>query len=429
MKKFRISIGPGEVAGYFSNLKIGFDALGMSCEHFVLSPNEFKYGKANYFFKSIFEITPNWYRSQYLLIKLFGYFTQVVIRMIIFIYALIRYDLFIFSGAGSFFMFYELPILKLLKKKIIVVFLGSDARPPIFNGRHLDISNIYSTPKALQSESIKKIKMIRRVEKYADLIINHTATAQFFTRSFIRHIAVGMPLNINLVDKINPRINSANIRILHAPSRPFSKGTLVVQKIIDELRKEGYEIEFIELQGVPNAKVIEELQRCDFVIDQVYSDSPMAMLSSEAAMFGKPTIVGGYYSDQFTIDNPDHEILSSLYVMPENIKEAIRSLIVNKSLRLSLGRKARKFVRERWNAEQVAINYLHLLNKTFPKNWEIEPLELNYYFGWGLSHENWHSKVQSYVSLLGQDALFLDHNPDLKNLVLKELVNHVEVKI
>jgi glycosyltransferase involved in cell wall biosynthesis len=428
LKKLRISIGPGEVAGYFSNLKNAFDSLGVSCEHFVLSPNDFKYSNANYFFKSIFTLTPSWYRSQFLPIKLFGYFTQVVIRTIVFIYALIRYDFFIFSGAGSFFMFYELAILKLFKKKIIVVFLGSDARPPIFNGRHLDDSNVHSNSKTLRSESVKKIKMIRRVEKYADIVINHTATAQFFTRSFIRHLAVGMPVNINLADKTNHKINSANIRILHAPSRPFSKGTFVVQKIIDELLKEGYEIEFIELHGVSNAKVIEELQRCDFVIDQVYSDSPMATFSSEAAVFGKPAIVGGYYSDQFKIDNPDQEIPPSLYVMPENIKEAIRSLIVNKSLRLRLGKQARKFIQDHWNKEQVAINYLHLLNKTFPKNWESEPFKLNYYWGWGLSKENWYSKVQGYVSLFGQDALFLDHNPMLKDLVLKEMINRVEVK-
>jgi hypothetical protein len=202
----------------------------------------------------------------------------------------------------------------------------------------------------------------------------------------------------------------------------------LAQKIIDELLKEGYEIEFIELHGVSNAKVIEELQRCDFVIDQVYSDSPMATFSSEAAVFGKPAIVGGYYSDQFKIDNPDQEIPPSLYVMPENIKEAIRSLIVNKSLRLRLGKQARKFIQDHWNKEQVAINYLHLLNKTFPKNWESEPFKLNYYWGWGLSKENWYSKVQGYVSLFGQDALFLDHNPMLKDLVLKEMINRVEVK-
>ncbi len=429
MKKIRISIGPGEVAGYFSNLKSGFDTLGISCEHFVLTSNKFEYGNSNYFFKSIFELIPDWYKSDFILIKFFGYLTQIIIRLVVFIYALINFDVFIFSGAGSFFKFYELPILKFFRKKILVVYLGSDARPPLFNGRYLDVSGSYANPEALQSESIQIIKMIRRVEKYADVIVNHTATAQFFTRSFIRHVAVGVPMKIDSAKKNSHSIKPKKIRILHAPSRPLAKGSLFFRKIIEELRNEGYSIQYIELVGVSNKVVLEELQRCDFVIDELYSDIPMAIFSSEAAMYGKPAVVGGYYADQYKLDNSEQEIPPSLYVLPNNIKEAIRSLIDDESLRLQLGKRAQKFIQEHWNAEQVVKNYLSLLNKNFPKNWESEPLDLTYFWGWGLSKENWHMQVQQYVSLLGEDALFLDHNPNLKKLVLKEIHKCAEVKI
>jgi glycosyltransferase involved in cell wall biosynthesis len=428
LKDIRIAIGPGEIAGYFSNLKVGFDAQGVPCEHFVLASNIYRYGGSNYFLKSIFEFIPDWYRSEFIVIKFLGYLTQITIRLIIFVYALINFDVFIFSGAGSFFKFYELPILKLFKKKILVVYLGSDARPPFFNGRHLDISGSYANPDALKFESIKIIKMIRRVEKYADAIINHTATAQFFTRSFIRHVALGVPMKIDSTKKNSHRIKPKKIRILHAPSRPFAKGSLVFRKIIDELRNEGYLIQFTELVGVPNKVVLKELRRCDFVIDELYSDIPMAMFASEAAVCGKPTVVGGYYADQYKLDNTDQEIPPSLYVLPNNIKEAIRSLLDDENLRLQLGKRAQKFIQEHWNTNQVAKNYLRLINECFPKRWESKPEEFSYYWGWGLSKENWHMQVQRYVSLHGQDALFLDHNQNLKGLVLQEIQKRAEVK-
>ena len=40
--------------------------------------------------------------------------------------------------------------------------------------------------------------------------------------------------------------------------------------------------------------ILAELARCDFVIDQLYSDYPLPGLATEAAWFGKPTVVGGY---------------------------------------------------------------------------------------------------------------------------------------
>ena len=54
MKVQRISIGPGEVAGYLSKLKIGFDELGIKSEHFLLTSNKFNYQESSYFLRNFF---------------------------------------------------------------------------------------------------------------------------------------------------------------------------------------------------------------------------------------------------------------------------------------------------------------------------------------------------------------------------------------
>lgn len=417
----RVSIGPGEVAGYFSRLKTGFDELGVPCEHFVLSANKFSYQESDYFLKELFLRVASLRNGKNSLICRLGRALQICVRLVVFLYSLVRFDVFIFAGFGSFFRFYELPLLKFFGKKIIVVYFGSDARPPLFSGRHLDDTGGYVDSVSAHDESVYLITQIRRVEKYADVIINHTATSQFFSRSFVRFIAIGLPINnSNALPPANTG-ESKTIRILHAPSRPLAKGSLVFRQILDELRTEGYSIDFVELIGVPNSVVLQELQNCHFVVDELYSDVPLAMLATEAAQFGKPVVVGGYYADQFKIDNLDPELPPSLYVDPVDIKQAIRKMIDDREFRLTLGKQAQDFIQNNWGTRKVAENYLRLLEDDIPEHWTCMPMSLPYYWGWGLSKENWRKQVGEYVSRLGSDALMLNHNPKLKQRVLDEI--------
>jgi len=48
---------------------------------------------------------------------------------------------------------------------------------------------------------------------------------------------------------------------------------------------------------MPNHAVLEELGKCDFVIDQAFADYGMAGFATEAAWFGKTAVVGGYQSE------------------------------------------------------------------------------------------------------------------------------------
>ncbi len=340
-----------------------------------------------------------------------------------------RCDVFIFLGSGSFFNFHELPLLKLLGKKILVIYLGSDARPPYFSGRYLDDLGNFKNAQSSFFESKKMLTKIIKIEKYADTTINHTATAQFFSKKFVRLNALGTPIDIQAISIIsseksknrNKATNNQAIRILHAPSRPIAKGSIIFRTIVNELRAEGYSIEYIELSGVSNQIVLEELHECDFVLDELYSDVPMAVLATEAAIFGKPVIVGGFYAKQYPLDNCDEEIPPSLYIDPAEIKHAIRKMLDDVTYRDSLGTRANYFVTKYWNSKKIAQNYLEVINNEAPKNWLCDPMKLDYCFGWGLSKENWLKQVGEYLGEMGSDALLLDHNPKLKQRVIEEI--------
>lgn len=418
----RISIGPGEIGGYFSNLKAGFDEINIPSEHFVLMPNKFGYQESNYFLKNAYLLVAKLRNIKVAPIIYFGFFLEAIIRLFVFIYTLIRCDVFIIPGFGSFFKFYELPLIKFLKKKIIVVYVGSDARPAYFSGKNLDDFRQPQDRDLLKKEVLRQIAFISKVEKYADLIVNHTATAQFFERDFIRLQALGTPVRHDPKMVKSKSEHLGITRILHAPSRPHAKGSEIFKKIISELCDEGYKINLIELKDVPNSIVLNEIANCDFVLDELYSDAPLAMLGTEAAAFSKPVIVGGYYADQYRIDNPSSQSPPALYVKPSEIKDAIRKLIDDEQYRLDLGKRAYDFVTNDWNVSAVAKNYLRLIqNEPIPDNWKCNPASLSYIWGWGLSKDNWLAQMNAYISHCGAESLKLDHNPQLKQKILDEV--------
>ena len=415
----RICIGPGDVAGYFSRLKSGFEQLGIQCEHALFAPNKFSYQESDYFLREIYQLTLKLSNSKFYILRFIASMLSVLLRISFFVYALFRYDVFIIPGFYSYFKFYDLAILRLLGKKVIVVYLGSDARPSYLSGKHLDDLSTSFDVNAAEKEASSQIVNIQMVERYADLIVNHTATGQFFKRSFIRLNALGTPIDVSEAQsEVNNQIET--IRILHAPSRPLAKGSFYFRQIIEELRIEGFKIDFIELTGVPNSTVMKELALCDFVLDELYSDVPMAMFAAEAAMFGKPAVVGGYYAEEYKKDNPDSDTPPTLYVLPSEIKATVRKLIQDSEYRLALGQRAQNFVRQNWSPEKVASNYLKLIFEEVPLNWLTEPDKLNYYWGWGMSQENWKSQLKAYISNFGTDALFLRHHLNLQNEIVNQ---------
>lgn len=417
----RISIGPGEIAGYCANLKSGFDALGIESEHFLLSPSKFGYTEHGHFLDKASKTSLKLRSHRFPPIRLLGFLYAVLIRLAVCIYAAARCNVFIYTGGCSFFEFLELPILKALNKKIIVIFLGSDARPPIFSGRHLDDEGGLVDPHAAFVETRKIRRNIRLIERYADHIINHTATDQFFTREYIRLAHIGLP--IRMIEQPPAVAARSAIKIVHAPSRPIAKGTPVFRKAISDLRAEGYDIDFVELIGVSNQKVLEEIASCDFILDELYSDTPMAMFATEAAMLGKPTIVGGHYASDFAHHNADVRHPPTMFVEPAEIKEAIRRLIDDQELRLSLGARAQDFIREHWNSAAVAERFLAIIEGRADSSWTSHPGKTGYLWGWGLSKEAWHRQVRQYVEHNGFDALLLGHNRLLVEKIRKELAS------
>ena len=285
----RIFMGLTEIAGYYTHLRKGFAELGVDSMFVNLDKNPFRYGQDQdepWLVRLTRRAAERRFatRRTNLPAKLWWLTVHFVSYGALFLWAVLRYDVFVFGFFSTFFNFRELPVLKMLGKRIVYVFHGSDSRPHYLNGFGSD-----TFPAATLVELTREQKrQLRIVEQYADLIISNPMSSQLHEKPFLTFQAIGLPFvhAAPLPAAAHVRRDSA-VRILHAPSNPKGKGTAEIHDVIRRLTGKGYRIEFIEITGQPFIGVLEQLSQCDFVVDQLYSDTPMAGFAREAAFFGK----------------------------------------------------------------------------------------------------------------------------------------------
>ncbi|MCX5829558.1 MAG: hypothetical protein NTV58_16425 [Deltaproteobacteria bacterium] len=420
----KILLGPVEIAGYYTNLCKGFQRLGIHSDILLKTPNPFNYGINIY---SSFVIrawlktasmranTPKTKLLQKILLALLDSFleTCVVIKIAL------QYDVLIF-GFGQTYTNrpWELAIYKILGKKIIFTFNGSDSRPPYLDGMYCN-EDIEVSYQNLSAVVMHHKKLISRIEKYADFMINAIPQAHFHTKAYINWLMMGIPLDPGKHSTaVSSLADRGVVRILHSPSDERVKGTKIIIQVINSLRTKGHSIELVLIKNMPNVQVLQELEKCDFIIDQLYSDTPMAGFASEAAHFGKPAVIGGYFCDQIRDYYSEKDVPPSLFVHPDKIEEAIERLIIDVDYRLDLGKMAYEFVRSRWRPEHVAARYLQLINGDIPEEWWCDPKDIRYLHGM-LPEWRTREMVRGLVEHYGAEALQLDDKPCLEKAFLE----------
>ena len=407
----RYFVGVYEAAGYFNGLTQGLRSNGFAADFYLDTPTEFGYEYDANRFNAIFSAL----RGRVGILKNTPaiFIARLLMRLYLFIYSLFKYDVFVFSGFGSFFNFLELPVLRFFNKKVVVVYLGSDGRPAMFSGGFADLPQLNNSPLENVNRVRRQIRLIRRVERAECIIVNHTASPELFVRKFVPLLYIGIPMDLNRRrDYLKNTGNSGEVekgaktvRVVHAPSRPLSKGspTLIaaLQKIQAQAKNHGIDVELISLMGVSNEAVLREIQNADLVLNELYSDTYMSVLDAEAALFGKPSLKFGYYAPNIVSDNVNAQHPSSvLFWSPEELGSVLEQYIYDADMRVSSGRSQAEFLETCWNARSVAAR----LNKLIVDPWLldsilVDPNSFSYHFGWGLTKSSWLSQVNPCIQL------------------------------
>ena len=411
----RVFIGLIEIGGYYVNLASGLAAAGVPATFVDLERHPFGYGggSSHPLVRLAREararrVEAGGGASLALWRALYG-----VALVALLAWAAARHDVFVFSFRTTFLRLRDLALLRRLGKTVVMVFHGSDARPPYVDGADMDPTMARTIADCAALAATKRAD-IARLERGADVIVAYPTYAQFFSRPIVDFQLVGIPQPLlREFPSVTPEPPSPPIRILHAPSNPFVKGSARIRDVVAELVAEGLRLELVELRGVPNSAVQEALAECHFVVDQLYSDIPVTGFVAEAARHGRPAVLGGYGWEEISRLMPDAPTAPVELCHPDGLASAIRRLATDEVHRRALGAAARRFA-ETWSAEAVAARFAELMSGRVPEAWLRDLDAARYTHGVGLAEDAARGTVAALIAEHGPGALQLDHRPRLR---------------
>jgi len=143
------------------------------------------------------------------------------------------------------------------------------------------------------------------------------------------------------------------LRILHAPNHRLVKGTQFLLNAVNELRDEGYNLELILLEGVPNDKVREEMAKADLIADQ-FIIGWYAMFAIEGMAMGKPVLCY-LREDLLQLYNTFGQAvdLPLINTPPWKIKDNIKWVYEHREDAKQLGLAGREYIRKRHSLEYI----------------------------------------------------------------------------
>ncbi|HVT05045.1 MAG TPA: hypothetical protein VHL58_16905 [Thermoanaerobaculia bacterium] len=419
----RVFLGLSDICGYYSQLERGLIANGVECTLVNAFPSGGNYNR---------ETRPDlggriveWLGKQRAAlprggIRRLGWkLTQAVALLLYLLGTLPRYSVYVFASGESFLMGADLPLLRLFRKRIIVVFHGSDSRPPYINAAVTGTEGPVDA-NALAGATRRTKARVRRIERSAQVMIDHTLSGHFHERAFINWFQIGIPYEKSLAvaPEAVSRGKDEPYRIAHAPTRPGPKGTAAIERAVANLQNRGFRVELTKIVGRPNREVLEAIAASDFVVDELYSDSPMASFATEAAVLGKPSIVGMYGFEKLQSYCPASTIPPSYLCHAESVEKAIETLLTDEGLRRDLAQRARHFVETHWSPVEVGRRFRRLIEDDIPPEWWFEPGRIDYLHGWGLTEERLRFVVGKLVEAGGVSALQLGDKPALERAFL-----------
>lgn len=408
----------GETAGYCGQLVAGFRELGVRADHLDLAPDPLSYRTQR---GPAYAEVVRWLeqrRRRSARARPAWTFLHRAAMALLLIHGLVTYDAFVFRAGDSFLGLRDLPLLRRLGKRVIVVFFGSDSRPSYLNGAEIARG---ITGRRAAAETAAKRRILARIEASATAIVCHTMTAHLHRRPVVAFLELGIPRRQPSAHDFEGRAPTVQgpLRVLHAPSRTLDKGTDLVRAAVEEARRAGANVELEVVTGRPNREVLAAIADSEFVIDQVYSDSPLAGFAAEAAALGRPAIVGGYaWKELRRVTRPEVMPPSHL-CRPEDLADAIVRMASDGDYRRELGERSRHYVAERWTPSAVAQRFLTLFAGEAPESWWFDPARVAYTHGMGMSARAAAASIREVVEASGTAGLGVPDKPDLERRLVE----------
>ncbi|MBN2169487.1 MAG: glycosyltransferase [Actinobacteria bacterium] len=284
-----------------------------------------------------------------------NYFGKIAGRLRVFLANLKKYDVFHFYFGDSFLYYeplkvdnWDLPILAMLGKKIVMTFQGCDIRRRDLFLREFDLSPC--TYCEDPCDSLRKASKVRKIAKYADALFVSTPDLLLVApQAQVRPQIAPYLLPSTRTSENTSEDNS--LRIFHSPSKRLKKGTEFLISACRKLQNEKYPIELVLSEGVPWNINVETMKGCDVVIDQLcggwYGNT-----SVEGMTLGLPTVC--YIRDEFLEKMPYGQEFPIINARTDNIYQVLKEIFQNKAMLEGHAEKGPFFVQKYHRADRIA---------------------------------------------------------------------------
>jgi hypothetical protein len=288
--------------------------------------------------------------------------------------------------------------------RTVAVFLGGDARPPWMDGDHVNADRVRWARVRLRTRLVAR--RVRAMEELADVVVCHPSYAHFLRRPFVNWLAVAMPVGPGPHRDVQDA-EGRPVRVLHAPTRRIQKGTPEIEAAVARLQDSGLAVEYRTLSGLSSGEVRERLAEADVVVDQLWSDTFYAGLSSEAGVAGALPLVFGYPSDLLDPTADALGIPREHFAPPEQLDAQLHRAVTDAGWRERVAAEAASYLRSECAPARVAGRLVRVIDDQVPDEWWVDPGGVDYLDGYGMSHETAAARLRQFVGRYGERALQL----------------------
>jgi hypothetical protein len=167
------------------------------------------------------------------------------------------------------------------------------------------------------------------------------------------------PIDLERVPPASPPRMDGVLRIAHAPNHSHFKGSHYLEAMIEKLRAQGHAIDYVKVQGVPNAEVIRLFGEADLVADQ-FIGGAYGYTALEAMARGKPVMT--------YVRSPDLveaiEECPLINVTPDTLEETLLWCLENRDKLAAIGAQGTAYVRRWHSIDAVAIRFGQMYEET-----------------------------------------------------------------
>lgn len=273
-------------------------------------------------------------------------------RLIFFLHSLFKYDIFHFHcGISLLPKNFDLYLLKIFKKRTLMHYWGSDIIQSdiAVNYTHFtsaDLKKIY--PDLNNQERREHLNRIKS-------LVNKCLVCEYSLSVYAKeYTIVRLAVDVHSIPYIGPVNNGERVVLMHAPSKRDVKGTHHILEVVQNLKREGYDIELVLVENTPHQDAMKIYQTGDIIIDDIL-EGPYGVFAIEAMALGKPVIA--HIHERLIPFYPDIPIVNT---SPETLCNNLKNLIKNPEFRNELGKKGRRYVEKNHDSRIVAQHLIDL---------------------------------------------------------------------